>query len=74
MMPYQHFRYMSDEDAKSVVAYLRTLKPIHRGVPPKKLNFPVNFIVKFIPKPLDAPSIWPAGSSRTPSPSAAPGR
>lgn len=55
MMPYEHFRYMSDEDAKSVVAYLRTLKPIHKGVPPKKLDFPVNFIVKFIPKPLDAP-------------------
>ena len=55
MMPYEHFRYMSDEDAKAVVVYLRTLKPIHKGVPDKKLNFPVNFIVKFIPKPLDAP-------------------
>jgi mono/diheme cytochrome c family protein len=53
MMPYQHFRYMSDEDAKSVIVYLRTLKPIHKGVPAKKLNFPVNFIVKFIPKPAD---------------------
>ncbi len=55
MMPYEHLRTMSDEDAKSVVAYLRTLKPIHKGVPPKKLNFPVNYIVKFIPKPLDGP-------------------
>lgn len=55
MMPYQHFRYMSDDDAKAVVAYLRTLKPIHQGVPPKKLNFPVNFIVKFLPKPVDGP-------------------
>lgn len=59
MMPYEHFRYMSDDDAKSVVAYLRTLRPIHKGVPPKKLNFPVNFIVKFIPKPLDAPVLAP---------------
>ena len=55
MMPYEHFRLMSDEDAKSVVVYLRTLKPIHKGVPDKKLDFPVNFIVKFIPKPLDGP-------------------
>jgi mono/diheme cytochrome c family protein len=53
MMPYQHFRYMSDDDAKAVVAYLRTLKPIHKGVPEKKLNFPVNFIVKFLPQPVD---------------------
>jgi len=55
MMPYEHFRMMSDDDAKAVVAYVRTLKPIHKGVPPKKLNFPVNFIVKFVPKPLNGP-------------------
>ncbi len=59
MMPYEHLRNMSDDDAKAVVAYLRTLKPIHKGVPPKKLNFPVNFIVKFIPKPLDGPVAAP---------------
>ena len=59
MMPYEHFRYMSDEDAKSVVVYLRTLKPINKGVPPKSLKFPVNFIVKFIPKPVDAPVATP---------------
>ena len=55
MMPYQHFRYMSDEDAKAIVVYIRTLKPIHNQVPPKHLDFPVNFIAKFIPKPLDGP-------------------
>lgn len=55
MMPYQHLRAMSDDDAKAVVAYLRTLKPIQNQVPAKSLDFPVNFIVKFIPKPLDGP-------------------
>jgi len=55
MMPYQHFAHMSDEDAKSVIVYLRTLKPIRNQVPAKRLDFPVNFIVKFIPKPLTAP-------------------
>jgi hypothetical protein len=64
MMPYEHFRHMSDEDAKSVVAYLRTLKPIHKGVPAKHLDFPVNFIVKFIPKPLDGPVSAPAKTDR----------
>src|SRR5206468_11541394 len=56
MMPYQHFRYMSDEDAKSIVVYVRTLKPIHNQVPPKHLDFPVHFIAKFIPKPLHGPT------------------
>lgn len=55
MMPYQHLRIMSDEDAHSVVAYLRTLKPIHNGVPAKHIDFPVNLFVKFAPKPVDGP-------------------
>jgi cytochrome c553 len=53
MMPYQHLRNMSDDDAKSVVAYLRTLKPIHNTVPAKHIDFPVNLFVKFAPKPVD---------------------
>lgn len=55
MMPYQKLRVMSDEDAKSVVVYLRTLKPIRHAVAPRRLDFPVNFLVKFEPKPLDGP-------------------
>src|SRR5580765_1894530 len=55
MMPYQHFSLMCDDDAKAVVAYLRTLKPIPNRVPAKKLDFPVNVIVKFLPKPLSGP-------------------
>ena len=55
MMPYQLLRVMSDDDAKAVVAYLRTLKPLPNKVPAKRLDFPVNFIVKFLPKPLDGP-------------------
>jgi mono/diheme cytochrome c family protein len=53
MMPYQHFRSMSDDDANAVVAYLRTLKPVHNTVPPKHIDFPVNLFVKFAPKPCD---------------------
>lgn len=59
MMPYVQLRSMSDEDAKSVVTYLRTLKPIRHAVPQKKIDFPVNLIVKFVPKPLDAPVTAP---------------
>jgi len=53
MMPYQHLRSMSDEDAKSVVVYLRSLKPIRHSVPDKHIDFPVNLFVKFAPKPVD---------------------
>ncbi len=53
MMPYEHMRSMSDDDVKSVVVYLRTLKPIHKGVPAKHIKFPVNLFVKFAPKPVD---------------------
>ena len=55
MMPYQHLRIMSDDDAKAIVAYLRTLKPLPNHVPDKKIDFPVNLFVKLAPKPLDGP-------------------
>jgi hypothetical protein len=55
MMPYQHFRSMSDEDAKSVVVYLRTVKPINHSVPSKHIDFPVNLFVKFAPQPVIGP-------------------
>ncbi|HET7435508.1 MAG TPA: cytochrome C, partial [Thermoanaerobaculia bacterium] len=59
IMPYQHLSRMSDEDAQSVVAYLRTLAPIRHAVPARQLQPPVNFIVKFIPKPLSGPVAEP---------------
>ncbi|MCM3877919.1 MAG: cytochrome C [Thermoanaerobaculia bacterium] len=59
MMPYQDYRSMSDEDAKSVLVYLRTLAPVNHSVPAKKLDFPVNLFVKLVPKPLDGPVTAP---------------
>jgi len=35
-MPWEMYRNMSDEDLKSVYAYLRTLKPVHNRVPEPK--------------------------------------
>ena len=55
IMPYGHYRHMSDEDANSIVAYLRTLEPQRYAEPEKSIDPPMNFIEKFIPKPLDAP-------------------
>jgi mono/diheme cytochrome c family protein len=55
IMPYGHLRHMSDEDANSIVAYLRTLAPLRYEKPKKALNVPLNFVEKFIPKPVEAP-------------------
>lgn len=51
LMPYPNFSQMSEEDLYSVVAYIRTLKPIESRFPDSELDFPVNFIVKTIPQP-----------------------
>ena len=58
-MPYQSFRQMSDEDAKAVVVYLRTLAPVRHEIAPRRLNFPVNLLVKFAPRPVDGPVVAP---------------
>lgn len=59
MMGYKAYSQFSDEDAKSIVAYIRTLKPVKHSVPPKKLDFPVNLFIKLVPKPLDGPVTAP---------------
>ena len=59
MMQYKAYRVFSDEDAKSIVAYLRTLAPVKHAVPVRRLDFPVNLLVKLEPKPLDGPVTAP---------------
>ncbi len=59
MMPYENFRYMSDEDIRSIVVYLRTLKPIKHVIAPRRLDFPVGWMIKFAPKPVDGPIATP---------------
>lgn len=64
IMPYGHFRHMSDEDAKSIVAYLRTLKPQRYEKPKKSLDLPLNFVEKFVPKPIESPVSAPPPTDR----------
>lgn len=49
LMPYTRFNTMSEEDVLSVIAYIRTLKPVENTPPETKLNFPLNLIVRTIP-------------------------
>ena len=55
MMPYQQFRYMSDEDLASVVVYIRSLAPIRRELPPTRLPFPMNRFINLVPEPIERP-------------------
>ena len=60
MMPYPQFSIYDDEDAKAIVAYIRTLAPVRNPVKPRDLAFPVNLLVKLEPQPCDGPRQKPA--------------
>ncbi len=51
LMPYDAYRFMDEDDALSIVAWLRTLPAQANEVPRHQLNFPLNLIVNTIPKP-----------------------
>jgi len=50
LMPHASYGRMDQEDIKSIIAYLRSLKPISNEVPDSELEFPINFIVNTIPQ------------------------
>ena len=54
-MPYPGFRSLSDEDLASVIVYLRSLPPVSKRQPTTQLIFPVNYLIRSVPEPLDAP-------------------
>jgi Cytochrome c len=62
MMPYMLYRNMSDEDLASVVVYLRSLPAVRNSIPPTKVNFPVNYLVRGVPQPVTKPVPEPNNS------------
>lgn len=50
VMPYKYYGQMDEEDIKSIIAYIRTLKPIRNEVPQSASDFPMNFIINTIPQ------------------------
>jgi hypothetical protein len=50
LMPYLAYGEMAEEDVFAIAAYIRTLPAIENRVPERKLNFPMNFIVRTIPR------------------------
>ncbi|MCG8607303.1 cytochrome C [bacterium] len=50
IMPYPEFNEMAESDLHAIIAYLRTLAPIENEVPKSQINFPLNLIMRTIPK------------------------
>jgi len=51
VMPHPNYGQMDKEDIYSIIAYLRTLKPIEKDIPASVPDFPMNIIINTIPKP-----------------------
>jgi mono/diheme cytochrome c family protein len=50
VMPHPKYGKLDREDLYSIIAYIRTLKPIENLVPPSVPDFPMNFIINTIPQ------------------------
>ena len=62
IMPYAHYREMSDEDVASVVVYLRSLPAVRNPLPPTEIIFPVKYLIRSVPEPIAPPVNEPAAS------------
>lgn len=51
VMPYQAYNRIAEEDLFSLIAYIRSLKPIENNVPESKINFPFTLLIKQAPLP-----------------------
>ncbi|HXM50162.1 MAG TPA: c-type cytochrome [Pyrinomonadaceae bacterium] len=54
IMPYSHYRQLSDEDLASVIVYLRTAPAVRNQLATTKMPFPLNFLMQNMPQPVDA--------------------
>lgn len=50
VMPYHYYGQMDEEDINSIIAYIRTLKPIKNAVPLSVSDFPMSIIINTIPE------------------------
>jgi len=64
MMPFEFYRHMSDEDIASLVVFLRSMPAVHNPMPPTKLVFPVNYLIRGVPEPITEPVPEPDRSNQ----------
>jgi mono/diheme cytochrome c family protein len=55
LMPYEDFRHLSDEDVASIVVFLRSLPPVRNPLPATQIDFPVKYLMRSGPRPLEGP-------------------
>jgi len=61
LMNYPAYRNLTDGDVLSIIAYLRTRKPVRRDNGRSNLDFPVGMMIRTVPQPLDrSPAGLPA--------------
>ena len=59
IMPAFIYRNLSDEDTRSVLTYVRSLEPVDNSLPATAVNFPVNWLIRLLPQPVDGPVTHP---------------
>lgn len=50
VMPYPHFGQLDRDDIESIVAYMRTMPPVESDVPSRSLRFPMQLVVRTLPR------------------------
>ena len=64
IMPYFIYKDLADEDVKDVVAYMRSLDPVRSVRPRKEVDFPLQYVFRLWPEPLDGPVLAPDPGDR----------
>ena len=52
VMPYEHFRHMSDEDLASVVVFICSLSAVQSDLPATRLPSPLTRLIQAVPQPV----------------------
>ncbi len=61
LMPYVNYGHIDRDDVLAMLAYVRTLAPVEHAVPARSLDFPMNLIVRTIPRAANFERRPPAG-------------
>ena len=65
-MPYEYFAALSDEDARALVVYLRSLPPVRKVSRRTELPFWLRLMVRISPRPLDGSPNPPTAAQPVP--------
>lgn len=57
LMPYPAYCEMYHADAEAIVSYLRTMNPVPHDSPASRFTFPMNLIVRTMPRPCRTPPL-----------------